>query len=80
MKTVRYFFATSVLASALCMSTFAGTIHTGAPEPEPTPTPAEGEMSSTANGVISTPGGDEATTDEVVAGALSLLQGVLSSL
>ena len=83
MKPMRYLFATSVLASALSMSTLAGTIHTGAPEPQPAPTPmpAEGEMSTTFNGTMHTDDSEEATAgDAVVAGALSLLQGVLSLL
>jgi hypothetical protein len=81
MRTLRYLFATSLLASALYMSALAGTIHTGSPEPEPTPAPAEGEMSTPLNGDMHTTNSDEATADEVVAaGALGLLQGVLSLL
>jgi len=78
---MRNFFAASVLAFALSLSTIAGTIHTGAPQPVPTPTPAEGEMSTTVNGDMHTGNSDEATAgDAVVAGALSLLQSVLSLL
>lgn len=81
MRTLKCLFATFVLASALCMSAFAGTIHTGAPEPEPTPTPASGETSTTANGDIHTTNSDEATAgDAAVAGALELVQVVLSLL
>lgn len=82
MKPMRYLFATFVLASALSMSTFAGTIHTGAPEPPPdVTTTAEGEISTTLNGDMHTTNSDEGTAgDAVVAGALSLLQGVLSLL
>jgi hypothetical protein len=81
MKPVRYFFATSVLASALSMSTFAGTIHTGAPQPEPTPTPAASEMPATFNGDIHTGDADEANAgDAVAADVLSLVQVVLSLL
>jgi hypothetical protein len=83
MKPVRYFFATSVLASALSMSAFAGTIHTGAPQPEPTPTPtpAEGEVSTTFNGNIHTGDTEEANAGEAVAAdVLSLVQVVLSLL
>ena len=83
MKSLRYLFAVCVLASVLSMSSIAGTMHTGAPQPEPTPTPASasGEMSTTFYGDIHTTNSDEATADEaVVAGALSLLQVVLSLL
>ncbi len=81
MKTTRYFFATSMLAFALSMSAFAGTIHTGAPEPEPTPAPADGGTSTTAPGDIHTTYSEEATAGDVVAaGALSLLQGLVSLL
>ncbi len=81
MKPVRYFFATSVLASALSISAFAGTIHTGAPQPEPTPTPAGGEMSTNFYGDIHTTNSDEAAGGELVAAdVLSLVQVVLSLL
>jgi hypothetical protein len=83
MKTARYLFAASVLASALSISAFAGTIHTGAPEPQPLPTPApvEGEMSTPVNGTMHTGYGDEATAgDALAAGAVSVLQSVLSLL
>ena len=80
MKSVRYLFAVCVLASVLSMSSIAGTMHTGAPQPAPTPATAEGEM-TTDGGTIHTGDSDEATAgDAVVAGALSLLQGVLSLL
>jgi len=81
MKHMRYLFAAFVLASVVSVSAFAGNMHTGAPQPEPTPTPAEVEMSSTFNGDMHTGDTEEATAgDAVVAGALSLLQGVLSLL
>ncbi|MDT5272677.1 MAG: hypothetical protein QOH49_4863 [Acidobacteriota bacterium] len=81
MKSMRYLFAVCVLASALSTLAMAGTMHTGAPQPDPTPMPAEGEMSTPANGDMHTTNSDEATTDDaVVAGALGLLQGVLSLL
>lgn len=81
MKPVRYFFATSVLASALSISAFAGTIHTGAPQPEPTPAPAQGEMSTPFYGDIHTGNSDEATAGEALAAdVLSLVQVVLSLL
>jgi hypothetical protein len=83
MKLMRDLFAASVLASVLTVSAFAGNIHTGAPQPEPTPTPASAEMdtSTEANGDMHTTNSDEAAAgDAVVAGALSLLQGVWSLL
>jgi hypothetical protein len=81
MRTLRYVFATFLLASVLSISAFAGNIHTGAPQPEPTPATAEGETSTTVNGDMHTTNSDEATAgDAVVAGALSLLKGVLALL
>jgi hypothetical protein len=81
MKHMRYLFAAFVLVSVLSVSPFAGNMHTGAPQPEPTPAPTEGEMSTTANGDIHTGNSDDAAAgDAVVAGALSLVQGVLSLL
>jgi hypothetical protein len=87
MKTMRNLFAAFVLVSALSVSAFAGNIHTGAPEPPP----SEGEMTisdggdmhttNSDGGDIHTGDTDEATAgDAAVAGALSLLQGVLSLL
>ncbi|MBV9924103.1 MAG: hypothetical protein JOZ96_03615 [Acidobacteria bacterium] len=81
MRTFRYLFAAFLLATVLAFSASAGDIHTGAPQPEPTPTPAQGEISTPVNGTIHTGDTDEATAgDAVVAGALSVLQGVLSLL
>lgn len=82
MKTIRYSFAAYVLASTLSISALAGTMHTGiAPEPEPTPATTEGEMATASNGDIQTTNGEEAAAgDSVVAGALSLVQSVLSLL
>ena len=87
MKSMRYLFAAFVLASALSMSGFAGTIHTGL-EPQPTPTPAEaqGEMTTDLNGNIHTGApGDIHTTEATAEGVLAeavvgLVQGVLSLL
>lgn len=79
MRTLRYVFAAFLLGTALSFSAFAGDIHTGAPQP--TPMPAQGEMTTGVNGDIHTGNSDEATAgDAVVAGALSLLQGVWSLL
>ena len=81
MRTLRNFFAASVLAFALSLSAIAGDMHTGAPQPAPTPAPAEGEVTTSDGGTMHTGNSDEATAgDAVVAGALSLLQGVLSLL
>jgi hypothetical protein len=83
MKHMRFLFAAFVLASVLSVSPFAGNMHTGAPQPAPAPTPAtaEGEIPTTFNGDMHTTNSDEATAgDAVAAGALSLLQSVLSLL
>ena len=81
MRTLRYIFAACLLRSVLSLSVCGGDIHTGAPQPVPTPVPAEGDMSTPANGDMHTGNSDEATAGETVAaGALSLLQGVLSLL
>jgi hypothetical protein len=91
MKTLHQLFAAIVLTLTIAVSSSAGNMHTTAPTPPPDPAPASGEISTTANGTIHTTnsdGGDmhtgdtdEATAgDAVVAGALSLLQGVLSLL
>ena len=76
MRTMRNFFAASVLVSALSVLAFAGDIHTGiVPDPDPAPTIA---------GIIQTGvAGDMQTTDSegsVVAAALGLVQTVLSLL
>lgn len=83
MKTLRQLFAVIVLTSMLALSSSAGDIHTTVAPPPPvlTPAPAEGEISTPVYGTIHTGDTDEATAgDAVVAGALSLLQGVLSLL
>ena len=80
MRTLRYVFAVFLLGSVLSLSAIGGDIHTGAPQPEPTPAPAQEETTG-ANGTMHTGDSDEGTAgDAVVAGALSLLQGVLSLL
>ena len=81
MRTLRYFFATCLLSTALSVSAFAGDIHTGAPQPAPTPATVEGDTTTGVNGNMHTGYSDEATAGEaVVAGALGVLQGVLSLL
>ena len=86
MRTLRQFFAASMLTLILTLASFAGEMTTGIVPPQPTPTPMQGEMSTTLNGDmhtgvagdISTP---EATAEEVLAGAVvGLVQGVLSLL
>ena len=73
MKTLRQLFAVIVLTLMITVSASAGDMHTTAPEPPPASAPAGGDMH--------TGDSDEATVDDaVVAGALSLLQGVLSLL
>ena len=77
MKLMRYLSAAFVLASVLSISTFAGNMHTGAPEPPP----SEGEMTTSDGGDMHTGYSDEATAgDAVVADVLSLVQVVLSLL
>lgn len=83
MKTLRQLFAVIVLTFVLALSSYAGDIHTTVAPPQPAPAPAavQGEMSTTANGNMHTGDTDEAAAgDAVVAGALSLLQGVWSLL
>lgn len=81
MRTLRYVFAAFLLASALSLSAFGGDIHTGAPQPAPTPASALGEISTGVNGTMHTGNTEKAVAgDAVVAGALSLLQGVWSLL
>jgi hypothetical protein len=81
MRTVRYFFAVSVLASALSLSTFAGDMHTGiAPQPEPTPATAQGEMQNGVAGDIHTTNSEAAGAGDSVAGVLGLVLGALSLL
>lgn len=83
MKALRQLFAVIVLTLMLTLSSSAGDIHTtvAPPQPAPTPAAAEGETTTGVNGTMHTGDADEATAgDAVVAGALSLLQGVLSLL
>lgn len=88
MRTVRQFFAASLLALTLAISMQAGVMSTPVAPPQPTPTPAEanGEMSTPVNGNIHTgaPGDmhtGEATADVALAGAVvGLVQGVLALL
>ncbi len=83
MKTLRQLFAVIVLTLTIAVASSAGDMHTTAPTPPPDPTPvtAEGQIEIGRNGDMHTGNSDEATAgDAVVAGALSLLQGVLSLL
>jgi hypothetical protein len=82
MKTLRQLFAVIVLTLMLALSSSAGDIHTtvAPPQPAPTPAAAEGEITTGANGNIHTGNSDETTDEVLVAGALGLLQGVLSLL
>jgi hypothetical protein len=83
MKTLRQLFAVIVLILTIALSSSAGDMHTTAPTPQPSPTPeaATGETTTGVDGDIHTGDTDEAAAgDAVVAGALSLLQGVLSLL
>lgn len=79
MKTLRQLFAVIVLTLMLAVSSSAGDIHTTVAPPQPDPAPTEGEMSTTTDGNMHTGNSDEATA-AVVAGALSLVQGVWSLL
>lgn len=81
MKTVRYLFAASVLASTLSVSAFAGTIHTGiSPDPEPTPETTQGVMSTPVAGDMHTTDSEESAADASAAAVLGLVQSVLSLL
>lgn len=83
MKTLGRIFAAYVLVVTLALSVVGGDMSTplAPPQPAPTPATAEGEMSTPAKGDMHTGSSDEATAgDAVVAGALSLLQSVLSLL
>src|SRR5215212_6553708 len=83
MKTLRQLFTAIVLTLMIAVSSSAGNMHTTAPAPPPDPTPATtaGEMSTPPNGTIHTGNSDEAGAgDALAAGALSLLEGVLSLL
>jgi hypothetical protein len=63
----------------IAVSSSAGNMHTTAPTPPPDPAPSGGETSTTTDGDMHTGDSDE-TTAAVVAGALSLVQGVWSLL
>ncbi|MDT7688989.1 MAG: hypothetical protein QOE46_1748 [Acidobacteriota bacterium] len=83
MKTLRRIFAVSALITVLALSTLAGDITTGIVPPQPAPTPAmaEGEITTGLVGEISTPNREEAVAgDSVVAGAMSVVECVLSLL
>lgn len=76
--------AALLLTGTLSLSASAGQIEIGYdPTPHPTPTPqtVEGDSTTGVYGNMHTTNSDEAAAgDAVVAGALSLLQGVLSLL
>lgn len=81
MRIVRYFFPAFVLAITLAVSTSAGVMSTPDDPPPPAQTTADGGTTTSDGGDIHTGNSDGATaSDAVVAGALSLLQGVLSLL
>jgi hypothetical protein len=83
MRTLRQFVMGSVLILTLTLSAFAGEISTPLAPPQPAQTPAtmQGQIEIGRNGTIHTGNTDEVTAgDAVVAGALSLVQGVLSLL
>jgi hypothetical protein len=81
MNKFQKFSAALLLIGTLSLSAFAGQIEIGydpTPQPSPTPEAAAGETTTGVNGTMHT---DEAAAgDAVVAGALSLLQGVWSLL
>lgn len=82
MKTLRQLFAVIVLTLTIAVSSFAGDMHTTAPSPQPEPTPATAEGdTTTAPGDMHTGYSDGATAgDAVAAGALSVLQDLVSLL
>lgn len=86
MRTLRRLCTVSVLTLTLALSAYAGEMSTTVAPPS-TPaqgdisTPANGEMTTGVSGDMHTTNSDEATAgDAVVAGALSLVQGVWSLL
>lgn len=83
MKTLRRISAAYVLVFTLALSAFGGDMSTplSPPQPASSPASAQGEISTPLNGDMHTGDTDAATAgDAVVAGALSLVQGVLSLL
>jgi hypothetical protein len=81
MNKLQKFSAALLLIGTLSQSALAGQIEIGSPQPAPTPATAQGEIISSDGGDIHTTNSDEATAgDAVAAGALSLLQSVLSLL
>jgi hypothetical protein len=82
MNKLQKFSAALLLIVTFSLSAFAGQIEIGSPQPAPTPaSAAEGEMTTGVNGDIHTTNSDEVTAGEAaVAGALGVLQGVLSLL
>jgi hypothetical protein len=86
MRTLQRLFTASVLVAVFTFSAFGGEISTtivtpSTPPQGVMPTPDNGEISTGVNGDMHTGDtGEVAAGDAVVAGALSLLQGVLSLL
>ncbi len=77
MRVLRQFFVASVLVSMLTLSALAGEMSTTVAPP---PAPTQGEMQNGVNGFMPNGDTDAATTDDVAAGVVALVQGVLSLL
>jgi hypothetical protein len=76
MRTLRIFFAASVLTLTLCLPTFAGDISTTIASPPPN---TDGDIHTMRTGDITTGNADaDAVSDSVTGAALSLIQSVLS--
>jgi hypothetical protein len=74
MRTLRIFFAASVLTLTLCLPTFAGDISTTIASP---PSNTDGDIHTMRTGEITT-GNADAADDSLTDAALSLLRSVLS--
>lgn len=82
MKTLRQLFAVIVLTLMITASSSAGDMHTTAPTPPPASEPAGGDIhtGNSDGGDMHTGDTDGVAAGDAVAGALSLVQVVLSLL
>jgi hypothetical protein len=79
MKNVQRMIGAAVFTLFLSLSTFAGDIHTGAPQPEPTPVTTQGDIHTGITGDIHTMNADaEAAGGSVTDAAVALIRSMLS--